>query len=113
MVKVELKEDSSAVVIQNIAMGTTQDSIQADTLQGTFSLSDDKLTLVLSNGQVRWIFQKGSYGSFSLLTGAGTVYTDQEGFRAELVRIYTNPLRKKVDSTGTNGALVDSAKDAE
>ena len=100
MVKVELKEDSSAVVVQSIALGVTSDSIQTDTLQGTYSLSGDKLTMELSNGLVRWVFQKGSYGSFSLLTGAGTVYTDQEGFKAELIRIYTAP-KKVLDSTTT------------
>jgi hypothetical protein len=98
MVKVELKEDSSAVVVQSIAQGTTLDSIQTDTLQGTYSLLEDKLTMVLSNGQIRWVFQKGSYNSFTLLTGAGTVYTDQEGFKAELIRIYSAP-KKALDST--------------
>ena len=94
MVKVELKEDSSAVVVQSIVQGATPDSIQTDTLQGNFSLSGDKLTMVLSNGQIRWVFQKGSYGSFSLLTGAGTVYTDQDGFKSELIRIYTTPKKE-------------------
>jgi len=105
MVNVELKEDSTAVVVQSIAQGESMDSIQTDTLQGTYSLSEDKLTMVLSNGQVRWIFQKGSYGSFSLLTGAGTVYVDQEGFKAELIRIYTAP-KKVLDSAA---AVQDSS----
>lgn len=106
MVKVELKEDSSAVVVQSIAQGATLDSIKTDTLQGTYSLSEDKLTMVLSNGLVRWVFQKGSYNSFSLLTGAGTVYTDQEGFKAELIRIYSAP-EKALDSTA---AVQDSSR---
>jgi hypothetical protein len=48
----------------------------------------------LSEGKVRYRFQQGSYGSLALLTGAGTVYKDQDGFKAELIRIYINPLRK-------------------
>ncbi len=94
VVKAELKEDSSVVFIQNIVRGSTPDSVETDTLSGRFIFDGDKLSMELSEGKVRYRFQQGSYGSLALLTGAGTVYKDQDGFKAELIRIYINPLRK-------------------
>ncbi|WP_407447663.1 copper resistance protein NlpE N-terminal domain-containing protein [Fibrobacter sp.] len=94
VVKVELKEDSSVVFISNIVRGSTPDSVETDTLSGRFTFDGDKLSMELSEGKVRYRFQQGSYGSLALLTGAGTVYKDQDGFKAELIRIYINPLRK-------------------
>jgi len=94
VVKAELKEDSSVVFIQNIVRGSTPDSVGTDTLSGRFTFDGDKLSMELSEGKVRYRFQQGSYGSLTLLTGAGTVYKDQDGFKAELIRIYINPLRK-------------------
>lgn len=94
VVKAELKEDSSVVFIQNIVRGSTPDSVETDTLSGRFTFDGEKLSMELSEGKVRYRFQQGSYGSLALLTGAGTVYKDQDGFKAELIRIYINPLRK-------------------
>lgn len=94
VVKAELKEDSSVVFISNIVRGSTPDSVETDTLSGRFTFDGDKLSMELSEGKVRYRFQQGSYGSLALLTGAGTVYKDQDGFKAELIRIYINPLRK-------------------
>ena len=94
VVKAELKEDSSVVFIQNIVRGSTPDSVETDTLSGRFTFDGDKPSMELSEGKVRYRFQQGSYGSLALLTGAGTVYKDQDGFKAELIRIYINPLRK-------------------
>ena len=108
MVKVQLKEDSSVVFIRSIARGSTSDSIDTDTLSGRFTMAGDKLSMELSEGKVRYHFQQGSYGSFALLTGAGTVYKDQDGFKAELIRIYINPLRTADDTT-----KADSAKAVE
>jgi hypothetical protein len=98
VVKAELKEDSSVVFIQNIVRGSTPDSVETDTLSGRFTFDGDKLSMELSEGKVRYRFQQGSYGSLALLTGAGTVYKDQDGFKAELIRIYINPLRKTADT---------------
>lgn len=94
VVKAELKGDSSVVFIQNIVRGSTPDSVETDTLSGRFTFDGDKLSMELSEGKVRYRFQQGSYGSLALLTGAGTIYKDQDGFKAELIRIYINPLRK-------------------
>lgn len=98
VVKAELKEDSSVVFIQNIVRGSTPDSVETDTLSGHFTFDGEKLSMELSEGKVRYRFQQGSYGSLALLTGAGTVYKDQDGFKAELIRIYINPLRKTADT---------------
>jgi hypothetical protein len=107
IVKVQLKEDSSVVFVQNIVRGSTPDSIDTDTLSGRFTMTGDKMSMELSEGKTRYNFQQGSYGSFALLTGAGTVYKDQDGFKAELIRVYINPLRTadtvKVDTSKVVG----------
>ena len=113
MVKVQLKEDSSVVFIRSIARGSTPDSIDTDTLSGRFAMAGDKMSMELSEGTVRYHFQQGSYGSFALLTGAGTVYKDQDGFKAELIRIYINPLRTAGDTKTSDTVKTDSVKAVE
>ena len=108
VVKVQLKEDSSVVFVQNIVRGSTPDSIDTDTLFGRFTLTGDKMLIDLSEGKVRYNFQKEPYGSFALLTGAGTVYRDQDDMKAELIRIYVNPLRTPADTTTGDSAEKDS-----
>ena len=110
MVKVQLKEDSSVVFIRSIARGSTPDSIDTDTLSGRFTMAGDKMTMELSEGKVRYHFQQGSYGSFALLTGAGTVYKDQDGFKAELIKIYINPMRPAGDTAKADSAKADTSK---
>lgn len=110
VVKVLLKEDSSVVFVQNIVRGSTPDSIDTDTLSGHFTMAGDKMTMELSEGKVRYHFQQGSYGSFALLTGAGTVYRDQDGFKAELIRVYINPLRPAGDTAKADSAKADTSK---
>ena len=113
VVKAELKEDSSVVFISNIVRGSTPDSVETDTLSGRFTFDGDKLSMELSEGKVRYRFQQGSYGSLALLTGAGTVYKDQDGFKAELIRIYINPLRKTVGADTSKIADTALTKEAD
>ena len=113
VVKAELKEDSSVVFIQNIVRGSTPDSVETDTLSGRFTFDGDKLSIELSEGKVRYRFQQGSYGSLALLTGAGTVYKDQDGFKAELIRIYINPLRKAAGADTASSKAADTPKVAD
>ena len=113
VVKAELKEDSSVVFIQNIVRGSTPDSVETDTLSGRFTFDGDKLSMELSEGKVRYRFQQGSYGSLALLTGAGTVYKDQDGFKAELIRIYINPLRKTAGADTSKIADTALTKEAD
>jgi hypothetical protein len=113
VVKAELKEDSSVVFIQNIVRGSTPDSVETDTLSGRFTFDGDKLSMELSEGKIRYRFQQGSYGSLALLTGAGTVYKDQDGFKAELIRIYINPLRKTAGADTSKTADTALTKEAD
>ena len=113
VVKAELKEDSSVVFIQNIVRGSTPDSVKTDTLSGRFTFDGDRLSMELSEGKVRYRFQQGSYGSLALLTGAGTVYKDQDGFKAELIRIYINPLRKTAGADTSKIADTALTKEAD
>ena len=113
VVKAELKEDSSVVFISNIVRGSTPDSVETDTLSGRFTFDGDKLSMELSEGKVRYRFQQGSYGSLALITGAGTVYKDQDGFKAELIRIYINPLRKTAGADTSKIADTALTKEAD
>ena len=113
VVKAELKEDSSVVFISNIVRGSTPDSVETDTLSCRFTFDGDKLSMELSEGKVRYRFQQGSYGSLALLTGAGTVYKDQDGFKAELIRIYINPLRKTAGADTSKIADTALTKEAD
>jgi hypothetical protein len=108
VVKAELKEDSSVVFIRSIVRGSTPDSVETDTLSGRYSLEGDKLSMELSEGGVHYKFQRDSYGSLALLTGAGTVYRDQDDMKAELIRIYINPLRKTADTDTASSKAADT-----
>ena len=90
MVRMTLAEDSSVTVIQNIMT----DSMKTDTLVGRFSIDSGKVAVALSEG-TRWNFQVEKSGSLSLLTGAGTVYEDENGVRVDLIRILNLPSQKK------------------
>lgn len=97
MVRLELAEDSSAVLVQTIVT----DSMKVDTLKGTYSVEGGIVSIALSEG-TGMKFLRDSLGNMALLTGAGTVYEDADGVKAELVRILkplTKKAQPKADST--------------
>lgn len=96
MVRLELAEDSSAVLVQTIVT----DSMKTDTLKGTYSVAGEILSVTLSEG-TGLKFMRDSLGNMALMTGAGTVYEDADGVKAELVRILkpqTKKAQPKADS---------------
>lgn len=84
MVQVTLADDSTATVIQTLVTETTK----VDTLQGTFSVAAENVTVVLGEGGEKWNLRRDASGNMALLTGAGTVYEDEDGLKAELIRIH-------------------------
>ena len=91
MVRMTLAEDSSVTVVQNIMT----DSVKSDTLSGKFSIDSGKVAVVLSEG-THWNFQVEKSGALSLLTGAGTVYQDENGMKVDLIRILNVPSQKNL-----------------
>ena len=96
MVKMNLGEDSSALVYETIVLADTV--MHTDTLTGTFSADSNKVVVNLSKNNAKWSFNRGSFGNLEYLTSAGTVYEDQDGMKADLVRIYAKPVVKKDSS---------------
>ena len=97
MVRLGLAEDSSAVLVQTVVT----DSMKVDTLKGTYSVEGGIVSIALSEG-TGMKFLRDSLGNMALLTGAGTVYEDADGVKAELVRILkplTKKAQPKADST--------------
>jgi hypothetical protein len=86
MVRMELAEDSSVFAIETILT----DVLKGDSLKGTYSTADDKVYVTFDNGK-KWNFQLGNSGALSLLTGAGTVYKDENDMPADLIRIINKP----------------------
>lgn len=86
LVRLELAEDSTVTAVETVHTNTAK----VDTLKGKFSAAEGKVSVVLDNG-AKWNFQVGNSGALSLLTGAGTVYKDENDMPADLIRIINKP----------------------
>lgn len=86
MVRLELAEDSSVIAVETVLT----DTAKSDTLSGKYSAADGKVSVELGNG-TKWNFVVGNSGALSLLTGAGTVYKDENDMPADLIRIINKP----------------------
>lgn len=91
MIRMTLAEDSSAIAVQTIV----NDTMVVDTLKGVYSVDGEKMKLALSEGAVKWSFKRDTTGNLTLLTGAGTVYQDDDGMEAKLIRIFAAPKGEK------------------
>lgn len=91
MIRMTLAEDSSVVAVETVV----NDSMVVDTLKGVFSFAEDKVTISLSEGQLKWAFNRDATGNMVFLTGAGTVYQDDDGMEAKLIRIFAGPKGEK------------------
>ena len=89
-VRMELAEDSTLLFIQTIIT----DTAKVDSLKGKYSFSDGKVAVVLDDG-LHLNFAVEKYGALSMLTGAGTVYLDENGMKADLIKIITAPKKKE------------------
>jgi len=90
MVRMELQEDSSVVFEESILT----DAVKTDTIKGRFSHESGKVSIELEN-KTRLKFLVEKSGALSMLTGAGTVYEDEDGMKADLIRIYNKPKTKE------------------
>lgn len=90
MIRMNLNEDMSVVVVQT----KIQDTLTTDTLKGTYEVTDSTVKVSLSDNSIHWNYKRGSMGSLSYLTSNGAVYEDENGMRADLIRIFKSPVKK-------------------
>ena len=108
IVRMTLKEDMSVEAIQT----TLRETVVVDTLKGTFVVTDSTVKVSLSDNSVHWNFKRLGSGNLGYLTSAGTVYEDDNGFRADFIRIYKVPtVVKPVDSDSTQKAVEGVTKE--
>lgn len=84
MVRMTLSEDKSVEVVQTVV----KDTLEVDTLRGTFVAGDSTIKVELADKSIHWNFLRGKFGNLSYMTSAGTVYEDKDGLRAELIKIF-------------------------
>ena len=84
MVRMTLGEDSSVEAIQL----TLRDTMQTDSLKGTYSVTDSTVMVSIGNDKVHWNFKRAKFGNLQYMTAAGTVYEDEDGMKAEMIRIF-------------------------
>lgn len=92
MVRMTLKADSTAEVVQTIV----KDSMTVDSLKGTYAVSDSilKVTLAVDDANMHWSYKRSASGNLTFLNSAGSVYEDENGKRWELIRIFKAPAKE-------------------
>lgn len=91
MVRMTLGEDSSVEAIQLIL----RDTMETDSLKGTYSVSDSSIKVTLEGDKGHWNFKRAKFGNLHYMTAAGTVYEDKDGLKAEMIRIFKVPVKKE------------------
>lgn len=84
MVQMTLGEDMSVVAVQT----TIKETSVVDTLKGTYVVTDSTIKVSLSDNSLHWNFKRIGSGNLSYMTSAGTVYEDENGMRADFLKIY-------------------------
>lgn len=89
MIRMELKADSTAEVVQT----KVRDAMQVDTLMGVYVVTDSalKVTLPMSQGSadsIHWGYKRSKSGNLTYLNSTGSIYEDGDGNRFELIRIF-------------------------
>ncbi len=82
-VDMDLFKDGSVQAIQM----TLKDSVQVDTLRGTFVFADSIVKVSLSDNSIQWAFKRDRVGNLAFMK-LGDVYRDADGMKAVLVRFY-------------------------
>ena len=79
-----LTEDSTARIVRSVL----NEKVEVDTLSGKFSVNGEKVSLLLSEGKLKFEFLRNKMGNLSLLNGTGAVYEDADGQKFDLVKVY-------------------------
>lgn len=91
MIRLTLNEDMSAEVVQT----RVQDTLITDTLKGSYVVTDSTVKVSLSDNSIGWNYKRGASGTLSYITSAGTLYEDENGMHADLIRIFKAPVTVK------------------
>lgn len=83
MARVTLAEDMTVSVVQTVV----RDSMEVDTLAGTYAVTDSAVKITLANG-IHWNYKRVKYGNLRFMTSAGVPYEDKDGLHADLIKIY-------------------------
>jgi hypothetical protein len=87
MVRMTLAEGSSVDVVQL----TLRDTMETDTLKGTYVVTDSAIKVSLSEDKIHWNFKRIKFGNLRYMTSAGTEYQDKDGLHADLIKIFKVP----------------------
>ena len=109
MVRMTLGEDSSVEAIQLIL----RDTMETDSLKGTYSASDSTILVTLEGGKGHWNFKRAKFGNLQYMTAAGTVYEDKDGMTAELIRIFKVKPKTLAKDSAKDTAATDTVKKEE
>ncbi len=98
MVRMTLLEDNSVEAVQL----TLRDTMETDSLKGTFVVSDSTIKVSLSNDKIHWNFKRIKFGNLRYMTSAGVLYEDKDGLHADLIRIFKAPQKTIVKDSSKN-----------
>ncbi len=79
----DLLKDGTAKVVESVM----KDSLEVDTLRGTFTFADSIVKVNLSDNSIHWAFKRDRVGNLAYMT-LGEVYRDADGMKSVLVRFY-------------------------
>ncbi len=82
-VDMDLFNDGKVQVVQT----TLKDSVQVDTLRGTFVFADSIVKMNLSDNTIHWAFKRDRVGNLAFMK-SGEIYRDADGMKAVMVRFY-------------------------
>lgn len=94
MIRMVMNADSTVDVVQT----KIRASAQVDSLKGVYVVTDSavKVTLPVTSGSadsVHWNYKRSKSGNLVYLNAAGSVYEDENGVNAELIRIFKAPAK--------------------
>lgn len=93
MIRMTLNEDSTATVVQRKIL----DTLTTDTLLGTYTVVDSTVKVTLANNSIHWNYKRNASGNLSYMTSSGSIYEDENGLHADLIRIFKSPVKTKAE----------------
>ena len=99
MVRVTLAEDMNASVVQTIV----RDTMQVDTLTGTYVVTDSTVKISLANG-IHWNYKRVKFGNLRYMTSAGVAYEDKDGLHADLIKIFKPQAKLRAVQADSNAS---------
>jgi hypothetical protein len=83
VIDMDLLSDGKVLAVESVQ----KDSVETDTLHGTFVFADSIVKVSLSDNTIHWTFKRDRVGNLALMK-SGNVYRDTDGMKAVMVRYY-------------------------